>query len=249
MTNAHFLSSVPGPGQVLPGGDLDVCVVALYQLHRTARQLEQAAVVGDKAGFFGIQLFQRSKVLCAVKALRGLHRIQGAAVGRCVHKAGIRHNLSVAARCSLDGILYRYGRCSCAAPGRCFQRCCDDGLTDEGSCRVVHCHKLPCCRQHAVFALSARVVPPVTICTGFVQSAACCSTKARFLPATSTISVTSGSCSNARMLRCSTVSPPRSKLSLSKPMRVEDPAATSTADTLFSNFFTCPIPIVSHILL
>ena len=25
-------------------------------------------------------------------------------------------------------------------------------------------------------------------------------------------------------------------------MRVEDPAATSTADTLFSNFFTCPIP-------
>ena len=38
MTNAHFLSSVPGPGQVLPGGYLDVCVVALYQLHRTARR-------------------------------------------------------------------------------------------------------------------------------------------------------------------------------------------------------------------
>ena len=157
MSNAHFVFLfLFRAGQVLAGRDLIIGVIALRQLHGAAGQLEQAAVVGDKAGFFGIQLFQRSKVLCAVKALRGLHRIQGAAVGRCVHKAGIRHGLSVAARCSLDGILYRYGRCSCAAPGRCFQRCCDDGLTDEGSCRVVHCHKLPCCRQHAVFcALSA----------------------------------------------------------------------------------------------
>ena len=37
MTNAHLLSSVLRPGQVFPGRDLDVCVVALHQLHRTAR--------------------------------------------------------------------------------------------------------------------------------------------------------------------------------------------------------------------
>ena len=75
MTNAHFLSSVLGPGQVLPGGYLDVCVVALYQLHRTARQLEQAAVVGDEAGAGLVQFIQRRQIGCAVEALGRLHRI------------------------------------------------------------------------------------------------------------------------------------------------------------------------------
>ena len=89
-------------------------------------------------------------------------------------------------------------------------------------------------------ALSARVAPPATICTGLVQPTACCSTKARFLPATSTISPICGHWSKARMLRCSTVSPPRSKLSLSNPIRVEEPAATSTAEIVFCNLHTCP---------
>ena len=75
-------------------------------------------------------------------------------------------------------------------------------------------------------------------------AAACCSRNARFFPATRTISLTSGHSAKARMLRCTTVSPPRSKLSLSNPMRVEDPAATRTADTFFSNFCTCPALIL-----
>ena len=101
----------------------------------------------------------------------------------------------------------------------------------------------PCAASTPFFALSARVAPPATICTGFGQSAACCATKSRFLPATSTSSVTCGHWAKARMLRCSTVSPPRSKLSLSKPMRVEEPAATNTADTVFSISSTYPAAV------
>ena len=97
----------------------------------------------------------------------------------------------------------------------------------------------PCAARTPFRALSARVAPPSAIRTGFAQPCACRITKSRFFPATRTISSTSGHCSNARMLRRSTVSPPRSKLSLSNPMRVEDPAATNTADMRFFNDPTC----------
>ena len=59
-------------------------------------------------------------------------------------------------------------------------------------------------------------------------------------PVTITSSSTSGHSSKARTLRSRTVSPPRSKLSLSNPIRVEEPAATRTAVTRHSNFLHLP---------
>ena len=59
-------------------------------------------------------------------------------------------------------------------------------------------------------------------------------------PVTITSSSTSGHSSKARTLRSRTVSPPRSKLSLSNPIRVEEPAATRTAVTRCSNFLHLP---------
>ena len=81
-------------------------------------------------------------------------------------------------------------------------------------------------------ALSARVAPPGTIFTGFVQSAVSARSQSAFLPATNTISLTRGHVSKARTLRRSTLSPPKSNASLSNPIRVEEPAATNTAETV-----------------
>ena len=152
MSNAHFMFLfLFRAGQILAGGDLQVGVVALRQLHSAAGKFKQAAVIGDKAGFFFVQLFQRRKIRRAVKALGRLHRIQGAAVGGGLHRAGIRHSLAVAAGRLLDGILHRHSRCRCAAPGCGSQRRRDHGLTDKGPGSIVHRHKLPRRSQHAVF--------------------------------------------------------------------------------------------------
>ena len=91
-------------------------------------------------------------------------------------------------------------------------------------------------------ALSARVAPPRTIRTVFVQSAVSALSQSALLPATNTISLTRGHSSKARTLRRSTLSPPRSNRSLSKPIRVEEPAATSTAETVLFTKYTCPCP-------
>ena len=149
MTNAHFLSSVLGPGQVLPGGDLDVCVVALYQLHRTARQLEQAAVVGDEAGAGLVQFIQRRQIGCAVEALGRLHRIKGAAVGGVLHHAAFRHSLAVAALRLLDGVLHRHCRGGGTAAGSGRYRIGDNALAHEGPGRVVDGHQSAVGSGHA----------------------------------------------------------------------------------------------------
>ena len=60
MTNAHIISFfLFGAGQILPRCDLQIGVIPLGQLHRAAGQFKQAAVIGDQAGFFRIQLVQR----------------------------------------------------------------------------------------------------------------------------------------------------------------------------------------------
>ena len=152
MSNAHFrFLFLCRAGQVLPGGDLQVGVIALGQLHGAAGQLEQAAVVGDAPGLLGVQLPQRHQIGRAVKALGRLHRIQGAAVGRGLHKAGLRHGLAVTAHRRFDGILHRHGRGSGPAAGGSFQCRRDDRLAHEGPGRVVHRHDVPFCRQNAIF--------------------------------------------------------------------------------------------------
>ena len=128
VANAHFLSSVPGPRQVLPGGDLDVCVVAPDQLHRTARQLEQAAIIGDEAGAGLVQFIQRRQIGGPVEALGRLHRIKGAAVGGVLHHAAFRHSLAVAALRPLDGVLHRHRRGGGTAAGSGRYRIGDNTL-------------------------------------------------------------------------------------------------------------------------
>ena len=140
MTNAHFLSSVLGPRQILPGGYLDVCVVALYQLHRTARQLEQAAIIGDEAGAGLVQFIQRRQIGGPVEALGRLHRIKSAAVGGVLHHAAFRHSLAVSALRLLDGVLHRHRRGGGTAAGSGRYRVGDNALAHEGPGRVVDGH-------------------------------------------------------------------------------------------------------------
>ena len=75
---------------------------------------------------------------------------------------------------------------------------------------------------------------------GFLQRAEARRAFSPDAPVTITSSSTSGHSSKARTLRSRTVSPPRSKLSLSNPIRVEEPAATRTAVTRHSNFLHLP---------
>ena len=151
MTNAHrFSFLLLRAGQVLPRGDLQIGVVALGQLHRASGQLEQAAIVGDEAGLFCIQLFQRSQIGGTVEALGGLHRIQCAAVGRFGHHAGLRHGLAVAAHSPLDGVLHRDRRGRGPA-GRCgVDGRLDDGFAHKGAGCIVDGHKVAVRRQHTV---------------------------------------------------------------------------------------------------
>ena len=99
---------------------------------------------------------------------------------------------------------------------------------------------LPWAATTPLRALSARVEPPFTSRTGFLQRAAARWAFSLDAPVTITSSSTSGHSSKARTLRSRTVSPPRSKLSLSNPIRVEEPAATRTAVTRYSNFLHLP---------
>ena len=99
---------------------------------------------------------------------------------------------------------------------------------------------LPWAAATPLRALSARVEPPLTSRTGFLQRAAARWAFSLDAPVTITSSSTSGHSSKARTLRSRTVSPPRSKLSLSNPIRVEEPAATRTAVTRHSNFLHLP---------
>ena len=93
--------------------------------------------------------------------------------------------------------------------------------------------------------LCARVLPPRTTCTGLRHRAASCSTHGRFSPATRINSVTSGCASKASMLRCKTVFPPRSAVSLSNPMRREAPAATRIALTVLF-IWHCPFRLLIY---
>ena len=83
-------------------------------------------------------------------------------------------------------------------------------------------------------ALRARVAPPFTSATGFWQRAAAARAAVSSAPVTSTRSVTRGWRSKAATLADSTVPPPSGAESLSNPIRRDEPAATSTAVTVFS---------------
>ena len=152
VSNTHFrFLPLCRAGQILPGGDLQVCIVALRQLHRASGQFKQAAIIGNKAGAGLVQFFQRRKVRCTVKALGGLHRIQGAAVRGSVHRAVRGHGFAIAPGGGLDGILHRHRRGCCAAPGGSFQRRCNDRRTHKGAGGIVHRHQFSVRCQHAVF--------------------------------------------------------------------------------------------------
>ena len=151
MTNAHICSFfLFRAGQIFPRGDLQVGVVALRQLHRAAGQLKQAAIVGDEAGLFFVQLVQRGEVSGPVEALGRLHRIQGAAVGRFGDAAAFRHGLAVAPLCRFDGILHRHRRGRSPAQGGGVQCGFDDRLAHKGAGRIVDGHDLAAGCQHAV---------------------------------------------------------------------------------------------------
>ena len=98
--------------------------------------------------------------------------------------------------------------------------------------------------RYETIAVSGRLallkVQLITGRTGFLQRAAARWAFSLDAPVTITSSSTSGHSSKARTLRSRTVSPPRSKLSLSNPIRVEEPAATRTAVTRHSNFLHLP---------
>ena len=151
MSNAHsrFLFLYRA-GQVLPRGDLQVGIVTLGELHRAASELEQAAVIGDQPGFFGVQFLQGGQILRPVKALGRLHRIQGTAVRGAVHKAGFRHRFAVTGHGLLDGVLDRHCRGGGSAAGSGFQHRRDDGRAHKGPGCVVHGHQLPVGCQHAI---------------------------------------------------------------------------------------------------
>ena len=151
MTNAHIISFfLFGAGQILPRCDLQIGVIPLGQLHRAAGQFKQAAVIGDQAGFFRIQLVQRGQIRRTVEALGGLHRIQGAAVRGISDHALLRHGLAIAPHSPLDGILYRHGGGGSTAGSGCFQRRRDDSLTDKGTGGIMDSHQLSVGGQHAV---------------------------------------------------------------------------------------------------
>ena len=151
MTNAHIISFfLFGAGQIFPRCDLQIGVIPLGQLHRAAGQFKQAAVIGDQAGFFRIQLVQRGQIRRAVEALGGLHRIQGAAVRGISDHAMLRHSFAVAPHSPLDGILYRHGGGGSTAGSGCFQRRRDDSLTDKGTGGIMDSHQLSVGGQHAV---------------------------------------------------------------------------------------------------
>ena len=152
VSNTHFrFLSLCRAGQILPGGDLQVCIVALRQLHRASGQLKQAAIIGNKAGAGLVQLRQCRKIRCMVKALGGLHRIQGAAIRGRLHRAVRGHSLAIAPGSGLDGILHRHRRGCCAAPGSCFQRRRNDRRAHKGAGGIVHRHQFSVRCQHTVF--------------------------------------------------------------------------------------------------
>ena len=152
MTNAHFrFLFLFGAREVFPRRDLQIGVIALRQFHRAARQLKQAAVVGDKAGFFHIQLVQRSQIFGPVKALGRLHRIQGAAVGGGAHPAVGGHGLAIAPHRLLDGVLHGHGGGSGPAAGGSFHYGLHHNLAHKGAGRIVDGHQPAAGCQHAVF--------------------------------------------------------------------------------------------------
>lgn len=240
MTDPHFaLSLCFRAGQILPGRDLDIGVISLGQLHRATGQLKQTAIIRDEPCLFRVQRGQRLQVRRTLKALRRLHCIQGAAIRRSLYHAVRGHDASIPGQRLLDRILDRHcrGRCSLLCSGQ--QHCLDHSLADKWAGCVMDSHQLAVCCQHPVFGafcpggstvhhlyrLAAQAGLLLQLCAVFARHRIS--------------SLTSGQLSKARMLRRSTVSPPRSARSLSNPIRVEEPAATRTADTLFFILSPC----------
>ena len=130
VTNAHGFLLL----QIFFCSDFIVGVIALGQPDGQTGQLKQAAIIGDKAGFFPRDGGKRLGVECAAEALRRLHGVERGAVRRVQH----------AARrvCDLHRILDGHCGRGCAGLGGSGQCGGDDVLADKGAGGVVDGNKL-----------------------------------------------------------------------------------------------------------
>ena len=152
MTNTHCSSFfLFRAGQILPRRDLQIGVISLCQLHGTASQLKQAAIVRNKAGFFLVQFFQRGQIGGTVKALGRLHRIQGTAVRGRLHHTFRRDLFAIAPGGLLDGVFHGHRRGSGPAFCSGFHHGLNDRLAHKGTSRIVDGHQLSMGGQHTVF--------------------------------------------------------------------------------------------------
>ena len=154
MPDAHAVPSVFfRRGQILPRSDLVVCVIALCQPHRQARQLKGRTVVRHCVT---AHLRQHLPVQRGAKTLRRLHGVQLFPRGRFHHEAVRRH---------LYGVLHRDGRRSCPCFIRGLQGIPYHLRRDERARRVVDGHIFRIHRiQARTHALHARGTSSYGLC-------------------------------------------------------------------------------------